>query len=351
MTKRIISIAVAVMLVVLGSVCAFAAEEPKVTADTVCYISFQTGNNDYDGLSAETPKKQLLTTEDNAAMGVLKDGGTLVAVGKLYIGGDYSMPELGSTLKITSNDGKANYKNGIPFENPSCAMKMKTGATLTLQSDVILDDLILFQEGAMNTIKVTNNSTLVIGDKIECMSNLASLNPCYMAIDVEKGSTVILNGGTFEQITGEGTIINNGATIQSESAETTSAPEETTAAPEVTTEATSAATSAADKPVGGTTVAPDNTDATGAPEDTTAASESTDETAAESKEETKATTKEETKATEDKAADTAASTEASATAPAASDEGGVNVGLIIGIVAAVIVVAVVVIVIVTKKKK
>lgn len=347
MTKRIISIAVAVMLVVLGSVCAFAAEEPKVTADTVCYISFQTGNNDYDGLSAETPKKQLLTTEDNAAMGVLKDGGTLVAVGKLYIGGDYSMPELGSTLKITSNDGKANYKNGIPFENPSCAMKMKTGATLTLQSDVIIDDLILFQEGAMNTIKVTNNSTLVIGDKIECMSNLASLNPCYMAIDVEKGSTVILNGGTFEQITGEGTIINNGATIQSESAETTSAPEETTAAPEVTAEATSAA----DKPVDGTTVAPDNTDATGAPEDTTAASESTDETAAESKEETKATTKEETQATEDKTADTAASTEASATAPAASDEGGVNVGLIIGIVAAVIVVAVVIIVIVTKKKK
>ena len=347
MTKRIISIAVAVMLVVLGSVCAFAAEEPKVTADTVCYISFQTGNNDYDGLSAETPKKQLLTTEDNAAMGVLKDGGTLVAVGKLYIGGDYSMPELGSTLKITSNDGKANYKNGIPFENPSCAMKMKTGATLTLQSDVILDDLILFQEGAMNTIKVTNNSTLVIGDKIECMSNLASLNPCYMAIDVEKGSTVILNGGTFEQVTGEGTIINNGATIQSESAETTSAPEETTAAPEVTAEATSAA----DKPVDGTTAAPDNTDATGTPEDTTAASESTDETVAESKEETKATTKEETRATEDKAADTAASTEASATAPAASDEGGVNVGLIIGIVAAVIVVAVVVIVIVTKKKK
>lgn len=347
MTKRIISIAVAVMLVVLGSVCAFAANEPNVTADTVCYISFQTGNNDYDGLSADTPKKQLLTTEDNAAMGVLKDGGTLVAVGKLYIGGDYSMPELGSTLKITSNDGKANYKNGIPFENPSCAMKMKTGATLTLQSDVILDDLILFQEGAMNTIKVTNNSTLVIGDKIECMSNINALNPCYMAIDVEKGSTVILNGGTFEQVTGEGTIINNGATIQSESAETTSAPEETTKAPETTT---APAATTEDKPAVATTVS-DDKDVTTAPEDTTAASENTDATAAESKEETKATEKEETKATEDKAADTAASTDAPATAPAAAEEGGVNVGLIIGIVAAVIVVAAVVIVIVTKKKK
>lgn len=351
MTKRIIAIAIAVMLVALGSVCAFAAEEPKVTADTVCYISYQTGNNDYDGMTPDTAEKQLLTIEDNVAMSDLKDGGTLVAIGKLYIGGEYTMPELGSTLKITSNDGKTDYKNAIPFENPSCAMKMRSGVTLTLQQDTIIDDIILFQEGAMNTIKITNNSTLLIGDKVECMSNLASLNPCYMAIEVEKGSTVILNGGIFEQITGEGTVINNGATIQSESAEATSAPEETTAAPEVTAEATGVATSAADKPVDGTTVAPDDKDATGAPEDTAAASENTEATAAESKEETKATTKEETKATEDKAADTAASTEASANAPAASEEGGVNVGLIIGIVAAVIVVAAVVIVIVTKKKK
>ena len=351
MTKRIISMAVAVMLVALGSICVFAADEPTVTADTMCYISYQAGSNDYDGLTSDTPKKQLLTTEDNAAMGVLKDGGTLVAVGKLFIGGDYSMPELGSTLLITSNDGKANYKNSIPFENPSCAMKMRTGATLTLQSDVIIDDIILFQEGAMNTIKVTNNSTLVIGDKIECMNNIIAANPCYMAIEVEAGSTAILNGGIFEQIGGEGTIINNGATIQSELAETTTAPETTTEAPATTT--APEATTEDQQAVATSNVVSGSEDATTAPEDTADTSENTDATT-----ESDATTKEEGETTEDKSADTAGKdtadlTDASAStnAPADSDEGGASIGLIVGIIAAAVVVIAVIAIVIVKKKK
>ena len=203
MAKRIIAIAMAALLVILGSISALAATEPTVTSDTICYISFQTGKNDYDGQTVDTAKKQFLTIEDNGCIGVLADGGTLIVCGKAYIGADYVMPELGSTLKITSNDGKASYKNGTPFENPSCALKMRAGATLTLQQDTIIDDMILFQESTMNTIAITNNSTLVIGDKTECLSNPVAALPCYMAISVEKGSTVILNGGTFEQVTGE----------------------------------------------------------------------------------------------------------------------------------------------------
>ena len=49
MTKRILAIAMAAMLVILGSISAFAATEPTVTSDTICYISYQTGKNDYDG--------------------------------------------------------------------------------------------------------------------------------------------------------------------------------------------------------------------------------------------------------------------------------------------------------------
>ena len=131
MTKRILAIAMAAMLVILGSISAFAATEPTVTSSTICYLSYQTGKNDYDGQTADTPKRQFLGLEDSGCIGVLADGGTLIGVGKVWIGGDYVMPELGSTLKITSNDGKANYKNAIPFENPSCAMKMATNATLT----------------------------------------------------------------------------------------------------------------------------------------------------------------------------------------------------------------------------
>lgn len=347
MTKRIISIAVCALLVVLGCVCAFAAEEPKVTADTICYISFQTGNNEYDGMTADTPKKQLLTTEDNAAMGVLKDGGTMIAVGKLWIGGEYVMPELGSTLKITSNDGKKDYRNPIPFENPSCAMKMASGATLTLQQDTIIDDIILFQENAMNTIKVTNNSTLLIGDKIECMNNINSINPCYMAIEVEKGSTVILNGGIFENVSGEGTIINNGATIQSEAAAVTTAPAETTvtSAAEVTTapaETTTVVVS--DTTVEVTTAEPIATSG----EESVATDDTVSEVVATTEEVGEATVAATT--AEENVTTPAAEIGEPAIAPAPT-EGGSNVGLIIGIVAAVLVVIAVVVVIVVKKKK
>lgn len=346
MTKRILAVAMAAMLVVLGSISVFAATEPTVTSDAICYISYQTGNNDYDGQSMDSAKKQFLTIEDNGCISVLADGGTLIVCGKAFIGGDYIMPELGSTLKITSSDGKTNYKNNIPFENPACAMKMRSGATLTLQQDTIIDDIILFQEAAMNTIVVSNNSTLVIGDKVECMNNINSANPCYMAIEVEKGSTVILNGGIFEQITGDGTVINNGATIQSEQAETTatsaaSEPAATTE-PAKTTETTKVSepvVSGDDKPVD-TEASEASTDAA-ATEETTAASETTPA------EESKATT-EASKETEPagSVADTSAVTE-----PAPATEGGLGTGAIIGIIAAVVVVIAVVVIVIVKKKK
>lgn len=351
MTKRIIAVAIAVLLVLLCSIGAFAATEPTVTSDTICYISYQTGNNDYDGQTVDTAKKQFLTLDDAGCVSVLADGGTLIVVGKAFIGGEYTMPELGSTLKITSNDGKANYQNGMPFENPVCAMKMASGVTLTLQQDTIIDDMILFQEGAMNTIAITNNSTLVIGDKINCMTNIMASNPCYMAISVEEGSTVILNGGTFEQVTGDGTIINNGATILSEQATGEPATSEST---EATTEATTAATTSGavvvtDLPAVSTDDEPVATTDVVATEDTTSAettedSEQTDDTTAESKvESTEDTT------TDNAEGETAPVTVPTTDTPAASS--GLSTGAIIGIVAAVVVVIAVVAVILAKKKK
>ena len=350
MTKRIIAIAMAAMLVILGSISAFAATEPKVTSDAICYISFQTGNNDYDGQSVDTPKKQFLSLEDAGCISVLADGGTLIAVGKAYIGGDYIMPELGSTLKITSNDGKANYKNGMPFENPACAMKMRSGVTLTLQQDTIIDDIILFQESAMNTIIVANNSTLVIGDKVECMSNIAAANPCYMAIEVEKGSTVILNGGTFEQVTGDGTIVNNGATIvgektdapvTSETTKATEAPVTSEPAKTTTPAKTSEPAATSGKEPTDTTASAASTDAV-VTEDTASTTAATEKTTA--KESASTTEKKET-------APVSSAVTTAATEPAPASEGGLGTGAIIGIVAAVVVVIAVVALIIVKKKK
>ena len=71
------------LLVILGSISAFAATEPTVTSDTICYISFQTGKNDYDGQTVDTAKKQFLTIEDNGCIGVLANGGTLIVCGTM----------------------------------------------------------------------------------------------------------------------------------------------------------------------------------------------------------------------------------------------------------------------------
>ena len=91
---------------------------------------------------------------------------------------------------------------------------MAPGAVLTLQSDVVMDDLILFNEYEKNnTIKVTNGATLVIGKNVYCETNPNIAEPAYMYIVVERGSTVILEGGIFQNVTGEGRILNYGAEI------------------------------------------------------------------------------------------------------------------------------------------
>ena len=82
MTKRILAITMAAMLVILGSIIALAATEPTVTSNTICYISYQAGNNDYDGQTVDTAKRQFLDLESDGCIGVLADGGTLIVCGK-----------------------------------------------------------------------------------------------------------------------------------------------------------------------------------------------------------------------------------------------------------------------------
>ena len=182
---------------------------PEVTADAKAYIAFN-GNDSNDGASADTPKKTIGATTGSGAAALIKDGGTLVVSQKLLIGSDYSW-NMSGVAKITANDGTKDYQIATPATNPaSGVMKFGSGKKLTLKSSLILDDLILFQEGATaNTIVVDNGATLVIGSKVNCMTKQSF----YMNIVVNAGGAVILNGGTFQSVTGEGSIFNNGATI------------------------------------------------------------------------------------------------------------------------------------------
>lgn len=188
--------------------------------DFVAYVQFGADKNN-DGLTAETPRPNLGTPDGTGTTALLAaaDGGTLVATGKLYIGSTYAYPEFSNTLYITSVFDGNDYKNPEPDTNPACAMKMKNGSILTFKSDVMFDDIILFNEhdGMNGTIAITNNSTLVVGENVITMKNVNGTktvgeekvpydNPCHISFYVEEGSTLILQSGSYEFISGAGNV-------------------------------------------------------------------------------------------------------------------------------------------------
>ncbi len=170
---------------------------------TYAYISYNSGSNSNDGLSEATPKQGLGTTDGNGAISVLKNGGTLVISGKIYVGTSYTLNTKGK-ITITANYGGKDYKNTEPASNPaSGVMKMKPGSTFTIASDLTLDDMILFQENAQCTIIVANGATFTVNENVITMSN----KDHFMNVVVTKGGKAVINGGTFSSVSGDGEIV------------------------------------------------------------------------------------------------------------------------------------------------
>ena len=175
---------------------------PALAFENAVYISYNNGANTNDGYSDTTPKKSLGFAGGDGAIEELQSGGILVVSEKLHIGVDYTWSTRGTvTVKGTYN-GK-DYRNYEPATNPaSGSMKFGGGVTLTIASDVVLDDIILFQEGKQNTIVVADGGSLTVTENITCMSKQSY----YTKIVVEKGGSAEINGGIFSSITGDGDI-------------------------------------------------------------------------------------------------------------------------------------------------
>lgn len=195
-------------LLTLLTLAAFAAEEPKVTSADVGYLDFNHGKNTNDGRTAATAKQSLLQLDANGVVSLLPNGGTLVVSGKMFIGGSYTLPALGSPLLITSNDGTTDYNTDEPANNPATSLKMATGVSFTVTSDVIIDDILLFQEYKdSNTIYVKNGATLVLGEKVRTKASVVAAEPTYMHLYADKGTTLIVKAGTYQSIKGDGNIV------------------------------------------------------------------------------------------------------------------------------------------------
>ena len=197
--KRILSILLSVvMLASMCMICTYAA-------DDLVYVSTVSGNNANDGLSASSAKKTLGSKTGDGALGVIKNGGTMVVFERLIMGAKDTTYKFNvdGHVTITANDGKVDYKNPAPATNPAAgSLKMAGGAKVELYSDVTLDDIILFQEAAQNTWIVKSGATLTVTDKVVTMTK----QDFYMNIEVEEGATAIINGGTFSNVSGAGKI-------------------------------------------------------------------------------------------------------------------------------------------------
>ncbi|MBQ4557223.1 MAG: copper amine oxidase N-terminal domain-containing protein [Clostridia bacterium] len=201
---RKILCAIIAMLMIVSMICIVSAND-----ETVVYLSTSTGSNDNDGLTPQTPKKSYEKLGGKGVMGLLESGGTLVVVGKSYLGGDYAMPRMRGPLTITSVWDGVDYKNATPASNPACAFKLAGGATLSIQTEVTFDDIIIFQEGKLNnTIVVEDGGILTITESVICMTKQPDV---YYNIVVERGGTAIINGGIYSSVTGDGDITIGGS--------------------------------------------------------------------------------------------------------------------------------------------
>ncbi len=206
--KKFLCVLCAVLaLAVITCTTAFATEEVEETPfqveDGVVYLSNDKGSDDNDGLTPTTPKKTWGKLDGKGIMSLVESGGKIVVVGKAYVGSDYSLPKTRAPLTITSVHNGVDYKNPDPASNPACAFKLASGKTLTINSEVTFDDIILFQQSKQNTIIVERGGYLTITDSVICTTN----NPgVYFKIIVERGGTAVIEGGIYSEISGDGDI-------------------------------------------------------------------------------------------------------------------------------------------------
>ncbi|MBQ4150679.1 MAG: copper amine oxidase N-terminal domain-containing protein [Clostridia bacterium] len=175
--------------------------------DVMAVFHNSNGNDESDGLTPLTPKKSLGSLT-SGLVSLIPRGGTIVTVGKSYISRNFAFPKVEGPVTFTSVYGGVDYKNPEPVTNPACAFKMASGATFTIESDMVFDNIILFQENVQNTIRVTSGASLMVTDTVQFMTKPG--NEYHFRIIVDEGSTALLSAEAIEKfdIFGDGEVIN-----------------------------------------------------------------------------------------------------------------------------------------------
>lgn len=172
-------------------------------------VVFQDYNatNDNDGLTPATPKKNFGTLSTHL-YDLIYNGGTIVCVGDALINANYTFAKTYGPVTITSVWDGVDYKKAEPAAQPACALRVKSGATLTLTSELTFDNIILFQEGNQNTFVVGKGATLVVTDSVQLLSKPGL--DYHFKLVIEEGGTAILSKAAQKAFT----IENNGTLLE-----------------------------------------------------------------------------------------------------------------------------------------
>ncbi len=167
----------------------------------VGFIAYGIGNNSLDGFTEATPKSGLGQMDGTGIVNVVAQGGTVVACGKFYVSNNFAWSTNGKVIITGKYDGK-DYKADEPANDPAFGVfRMKAGTTFTVGSDLVFDDIIIYQDGASCNIVVAPGATLTINENVITTTNSSQ----YMNIIVSKGAKAFINGGTFASVSGDGT--------------------------------------------------------------------------------------------------------------------------------------------------
>ena len=166
----------------------------------VGFIAYGTGKNTNDGFTEATPKSGLGQMDGSGIVNVVAQGGTVVACGRFYVPNNFAWSTNGKVIVTGKYDGK-DYKAADPAKNPvSGVFRMKAGTTFTVGSDLVFDDIIIYQEGESCNIVVAPGASLTVNENVITTTNSSQ----YMNIIVSKGAKAVINGGTFASVSGEG---------------------------------------------------------------------------------------------------------------------------------------------------
>ncbi len=202
--------------------------EPTYTGNTVIYVAHDTKskftnpliNPTEDGGDTEQNpyKTSVKNGWKNLMEGKAKDGGTIVIVGKGYIGANFAIPKTTAPIVFTSNYNGVDYatytdeNNTIYNDEDKAAgtegggqfgsILLGTKCTLTIRGDVILDNVYVFNRGE----KV---GTFSVEGKLVVKSNVKfhGKSTVIHNLNVAEGGYAYLHTLGFDAYTGTGTIV------------------------------------------------------------------------------------------------------------------------------------------------